>query len=104
MKNEDALKTISEVSKELNVEKHVIRFWETKFKGLKPIQKNKGRRYYSLDDVKYLRKIIDLLYRQNYSIKGALKKIDNEKKNNSEINKDIILDLEVIKKKIESLL
>ena len=104
MKNEDALKTISEVSKELSVEKHVIRFWETKFKGLKPIQKNKGRRYYSRDDVRYLRKIIDLLYTQNYSIKGALKKIDNDKSNNSEIKKEIILDLEVIKKKIESLL
>ena len=104
MKNEDALKTISEVSKELNIEKHVIRFWETKFKGLKPIQKNKGRRYYSLDNVRYLRKIIDLLYKQNYSIKGAVKKIDSEKTKNSEINKEIILDLEVIKKKIEGLL
>ena len=39
MKNIGALKNITEVSKELNIEKHVIRFWETKFKDLKPIQK-----------------------------------------------------------------
>ena len=79
MKNIRALKNITEVSKELNIEKHVIRFWETKFRDLKPIQKTNGRRYYSLDNILLLKKIIDLLYNQNYSIKGAIKKIDNEK-------------------------
>ena len=75
MKNIRALKNITEVSKELNIEKHVIRFWETKFRDLKPIQKTNGRRYYSLDNILLLKKIIDLLYNQNYSIKGAIKKL-----------------------------
>ena len=68
MKNIRALKNITEVSKELNIEKHVIRFWETKFKDLQPIQKTNGRRYYSLDNILLLKKIIDLLYNKNYSI------------------------------------
>ena len=31
----DAYKTIGEVSKELNIPTHIIRFWETKFERLK---------------------------------------------------------------------
>ena len=53
MKNIEALKNITEVSKELNIEKLVIRFWETIFKDLKPIQKTNGSRYYSLDNILY---------------------------------------------------
>ena len=107
MKNIEALKNITEVSKELNIEKHVIRFWETKFKDLKPIQKTNGRRYYSLDNILLLKKIIDLLYNQNYSIKGAIKKINNEKikiKKTSIDKEDIIFNLEIISKKIDNIL
>ena len=106
MKNIGALKNITEVSKELNIEKHVIRFWETKFKDLKPIQKTNGRRYYSLSNIILLKKIIDLLYNQNYSIKGAIKKIDNEKikiKKTKIDKEDIIFNLEVISKKIDNI-
>mgnify|MGYP001229162869 CR=1 FL=1 len=107
MKNLEALKNIAEVSKELNIEKHVIRFWEKKFKDLKPIQKANGRRYYSLDNIIFLKKIIDLLYNQNYSIKGAIKKIDNEKlkpKKTTIEKNDIVFNLEIISKKIDNIL
>ena len=46
-KHEDALKTIGEVSHSIEVPVYVIRFWETKFKDLKPIKKKTGSRYYS---------------------------------------------------------
>ena len=46
-KHEDALKTIGEVSYSIEVPVYVIRFWETKFKDLKPIKKKTGSRYYS---------------------------------------------------------
>ena len=42
-KHEDALKTIGEVSYSIEVPVYVIRFWETKFKDLKPIKKKKVR-------------------------------------------------------------
>ena len=56
MKEQNALKTIGEISKVLEVPSHVIRFWEKKFLLLNPIQKNKGRRYYSTKDLAFLKK------------------------------------------------
>lgn len=101
-----SLKTISEVSKELNIPQHVLRFWEKKFHNLNPIQKNNGRRYYTDNDVDLIKTIIDLLYNQKYSIMGAKKKmkykttdLDLNKK-----NKDLILKLEKIKIKLENLI
>ncbi len=70
MKAEKALRTIGEVSKILSVPSHVIRFWEENFPQLKPVKYN-GRRYYSQKDINLLKKIKDLLYNQEYSIKGA---------------------------------
>ena len=69
-KNPDAFRNISEVSTMLEVPTHVLRFWETRFIQLKPIKRG-GRRYYRPEDIVLLRKIQDLLYRENYTIKGA---------------------------------
>ena len=84
MKEPDALKTIGEVSKILEVPSHVIRFWEKKFFSLNPIQKNKGRRYYSSKDIALLIKIKKLLYDEHYSIKGAQKLLSKSKKLNKQ--------------------
>ena len=72
-KAEGAFRTISEVSKMLEVPAHVLRFWESKFKSLAPLKRNGGRRYYRPDDVYLLVRIRDLLYRDGYTIKGAQK-------------------------------
>lgn len=101
-----SLKTISEVSKELNIPQHVLRFWEKKFQNLNPIQKNNGRRYYTGNDIDLIKRIIDLLYNQKYSIMGAKKKI-NDKTTEFDLNKknkDLILKLEKIKVKLENLI
>ncbi|MGA8689460.1 MAG: MerR family transcriptional regulator, partial [Methyloceanibacter sp.] len=45
-KTPEAFRTISEVADELNVPKHVLRFWEAKFAQLKPMKRGGGRRYY----------------------------------------------------------
>ena len=47
-KSQDAFRTISEVSDELNVPPHVLRFWEKKFSSIKPMTRGGGRRFYSL--------------------------------------------------------
>ena len=39
-----AFRTISEVSKELQVPSHVLRFWESKFSSIKPLKRGGGRR------------------------------------------------------------
>jgi DNA-binding transcriptional MerR regulator len=83
IKHDDALKTIGEVSSLIEVPVYVIRFWETKFKDLNPIKKNKGSRYYSKDQIDLLKKIKYLLYEKKMTIKGAIQnieKFDNQKK------------------------
>lgn len=70
-KKAGAFRTISEVAEQLNVEQHVLRFWETKFSQIKPLKRGGGRRYYRPEDVAVLETIHNLLYGQGYTIKGA---------------------------------
>lgn len=70
-KSASAFRTISEVSADLDVPQHVLRFWETKFPQIKPLKRGGGRRYYRPDDVELLRRIQSLLYKEGYTIKGV---------------------------------
>lgn len=67
-----AFRTIGEVSEELGVPQHVLRFWEEKFPQIKPLYRG-GRRYYRPQDVDILTKIQHLLKQEGYTIKGAKK-------------------------------
>jgi DNA-binding transcriptional MerR regulator len=70
-KSPSAFRTISEVSAELDVPQHVLRFWETKFAQIRPLKRGGGRRYYRPEDVQLLNRIRELLYRDGYTIKGV---------------------------------
>jgi len=70
-KSPTAFRTISEVSEELDVPQHVLRFWETKFAQVRPMKRGGGRRYYRPEDVRMLQRIRELLYRDGYTIKGV---------------------------------
>ncbi|HEX2752597.1 MAG TPA: MerR family transcriptional regulator [Alphaproteobacteria bacterium] len=72
-KSAGAFRTISEVAGELNVEQHVLRFWETKFNQIKPLKRGGGRRYYRPEDIELLKNIHHLLYNEGYTIKGVQK-------------------------------
>ncbi|MGE5546530.1 MAG: MerR family transcriptional regulator [Solirubrobacterales bacterium] len=72
-KSESAFRTISEVTDDLDVPQHVLRFWESKFPQVKPLKRGGGRRYYRPEDVALLRRIRDLLYSEGYTIKGVQK-------------------------------
>ena len=74
-KSPEAFRTISEVSKDLSLPQHVLRFWETKFIQIKPIKRGGGRRYYRPEDIKLLRGIKSLLYNDGYTIRGVQKVI-----------------------------
>ena len=74
-KSPEAFRTISEVSKDLAIPQHVLRFWETKFIQIKPIKRGGGRRYYRPEDVEILRGIKNLLYNDGYTIRGVQKVI-----------------------------
>ena len=75
VKSPEAFRTISEVSKDLSLPQHVLRFWETKFVQIKPIKRGGGRRYYRPEDVRLLRGIKSLLYNDGYTIRGVQKVI-----------------------------
>jgi DNA-binding transcriptional MerR regulator len=72
-KSASAFRTISEVSRELGLPQHVLRFWESKFSRIKPMKRGGGRRYYRPEDLDLLRRIRDLLYEEGYTIKGVQK-------------------------------
>jgi DNA-binding transcriptional MerR regulator len=69
----EAFRTISEVAGELEVPKHVLRFWEAKFPQIRPMKRGGGRRYYRPEDMELLRGIRHLLHAQGYTIKGVQK-------------------------------
>jgi DNA-binding transcriptional MerR regulator len=67
----DAFRSISEVAEELDLPQHVLRFWESRFRDIKPMKRGGGRRYYRPDDVNLLRGIRHLLYGEGYTIRGV---------------------------------
>ncbi len=69
----DAFRTISEVADDLDVPKHVLRFWENRFPQIKPMKRGGGRRYYRPADLELLRGIRHLLHNEGYTIKGVQK-------------------------------
>ena len=69
----DAFRTIGELSAELGVAQHILRYWETKFPQLKPLQRAGNRRYYRADDVALARRIHRLLNDEGYTVKGVQK-------------------------------
>ena len=82
IKSPEAFRTISEVSKDLSLPQHVLRFWETKFTQIKPIKRGGGRRYYRPEDIDLLKGIKNLLYNDGYTIRGVQKVIrENGSKN-----------------------
>ena len=68
-----AFRTIGELSQELGVAQHILRYWETKFPQLKPLQRAGNRRYYRPADVELARKINRLLNEEGYTVRGVQK-------------------------------
>jgi len=57
---------------------HVIRFWEKRFKEIRPRLIQNNRRYYNQKDVEMLKLIIYLLKDQKLTIDGAKKLLKNK--------------------------
>ena len=72
-KDPGALKTIGELSQELGVAQHILRYWETKFPQLRPMQRAGNRRYYRPADVDLAHRIHSLLTDQGYTVRGVQK-------------------------------
>jgi DNA-binding transcriptional MerR regulator len=113
-KNSSAYKSIGEVAEILNLvnEKkgslntHTIRFWEKKFKQIKPKIFSGNRRYYDSETIKILKKVKYLLKDQGMTINGAQKllNLDKSLKLDEHSNKLISVDNSIIKNKLKKIL
>lgn len=77
-KSEAAFRTIGEVAQELGVPQHILRYWETRFPQLKPLQRAGNRRYYRPADVELVRRIARLLNQEGYTIRGVQKLLSED--------------------------
>ena len=85
-KSDSTYKTIGEVAKILNLKSnkkgelptHIIRFWETQFKQIKPKILNSNRRYYDENCINLLKKVKFLLKEQGMTINGVKKILNGE--------------------------
>ncbi len=76
---------IGEVSKLCEIKPHVLRYWETVFPQLKPV-KRRGRRYYQRHEVKLIRHISRMLYKEGYTISSARRQLEEMSDDNLEID------------------
>lgn len=74
-KSTRAFRTISEAADELDLQAHVLRFWESKFSEIQPMKRRGGRRFYRPEDIEFLRGIKVLLHREKHPIKDVQKLI-----------------------------
>ena len=91
MKPIKKFKTIAEVAENLKLPQHVLRFWENRFKQLKPLKLSGNRRYYREIDVELIGYIKNLLHEDCVSIKGVQKIFGNQSINQILKSKNPIL-------------
>jgi DNA-binding transcriptional MerR regulator len=72
-KEPGALLTIGELSQRLGVAQHILRYWETRFPQLRPMQRAGNRRYYRPADVELATRINRLLNQEGYTVRGVQK-------------------------------
>ena len=77
-KADRAFRTIGELARETGLPQHMLRYWETRFPQLKPLQRAGNRRYYRAEDVALVRRIDRLLHQQGYTIRGVQQLLDVE--------------------------
>ena len=101
-KSATAFRTIGEVAKELRLDTHVLRFWESKFPQVRPFRGAGNRRYYRPEDVDLLRKIKRLLHEEGYTIEGALRLLGGssavEPRGGHETVRQVVKELEEVRR------
>jgi len=78
-KTEAAFRTIGELSRETGLPQHILRYWETRFPQLRPLQRAGNRRYYRAEDAVLVRRIDTLLNREGYTVRGVQQLLAAEK-------------------------
>ena len=85
-KSPEAFRTIGELSAELGVPQHILRYWETKFPQLRPLQRAGNRRYYRPAELALARRIHRLLNEEGYTVRGVQKLLTVKEENAPVLN------------------
>lgn len=99
--------SIGEVSELTGLEPHVLRYWETIFKELKPRKNSAGNRTYKDDDIATILKIKELIHDKKYSTEGAREVLEADKNGQNtgtQIPSEVQRDLREIKLFLNKLL
>lgn len=76
--------SIGEVSSIVQVPAYVLRYWESEFKLLRPQRRSSGQRKYIRTDIEQIFKVKDLLYTRKFTIAGAKKFLQGDKRRKEE--------------------
>jgi len=98
-----AFRTIGELSRETGLQQHILRYWETRFPQLRPLQRAGNRRYYRPEDVALVMRINSLLNHEGYTIRGVQKLLADERKRPAASQSSGAVDLGAIRNVRDSL-
>jgi DNA-binding transcriptional MerR regulator len=69
--DDQTLHSIGDVARLLDMPQHVLRYWEQRLPGLRPVKRAGGRRYYRARDIALIRHTRELVERQGYRLDAA---------------------------------
>ncbi len=95
---------IGEVSKISGLPSHVLRFWESEFRKIKPRRTASGQRSYTRKDIEKILEIKHLLYEQKFTLEGARRFLDTSKKGRGEHTREVLEDIRAELKTIRDML
>ncbi len=95
---------IGEVSRISGLPSHVLRFWESEFRKIKPRRTASGQRSYTRKDIEIILEIKHLLYDQKFTLEGARKFLNTKKKVGSGHTKGLLEDIRSELKTIRDML
>lgn len=84
-KSDQAFRTIGELADDLGIPQHILRYWETRFPQLRPLQRAGNRRYYRPADVTLAHRIHRLLNQDGYTIRGVQQLLTNGAEDGEEL-------------------
>ena len=95
---------IGEVSRICGLPSHVLRFWESEFKKIKPRRTAAGQRSYTRKDIETILEIKHLLHDKKFTLEGARKYLNAGTKSDAQTQDGFLTDLKAELKSIRDLL
>ncbi len=84
---------IGEVSRISGLPSHVLRFWESEFKKIRPRRTASGQRSYTRKDIETIIEIKHLLYDKKFTLEGARRYLNTKHEAGSPHAKRLLEDL-----------